>query len=94
MMANDQLIRYRQGVDDGESGNALEAIVADLRGQTLVIEGHGLKTAPRNYPRDHPHVELLRHKSVAAMRTFPPAACWGRLRRRIGSCMCGGRPAR
>ena len=73
MMANDQLSRYRQAVDDARSGAALEQIVADLRRQTLAIEGHGLKTAPRGYPRDHPRVELLRHKSMAAVRTFPPA---------------------
>lgn len=73
MMANDQLSRYRQAVDDVRSGPALERIVADLRSQTLAIEGQGLKTAPRGYPRDHPRVELLRYKSVAAMRTFPPA---------------------
>ncbi|HEV2758238.1 MAG TPA: DUF2461 domain-containing protein [Acidimicrobiales bacterium] len=74
MMANDQLSRYRKAVDDEGSGKALEQIVAGLQRQGLAIEGHGLKTAPRGYPRDQPRVELLRHKSVAAMRTFPPAA--------------------
>ncbi|MGI8807747.1 MAG: DUF2461 domain-containing protein [Acidimicrobiales bacterium] len=73
MMANDQLDRYRAAVDDDQAGTVLERIVADLRGQTLVIEAHGLKTAPRGYPRDHPRVELLRHKSMAAVRSFPPA---------------------
>jgi len=73
MMANDQLTRYRRAVDDQRPGTDLERIVADLRSQTLVIEAHGLKTAPRGYPRDHPRVELLRHKSMAAMQTFPPA---------------------
>ena len=72
MMANDQLSRYRQAVDDERAGTDLERIVADLRNQALAIEGHGLKTAPRGYPRDHPRIELLRHKSVAAMRTFSP----------------------
>ena len=50
-----------------------ERIVADLRSQTLGIEAHGLKTAPRGYERDHPRVELLRHKSMAAMQPFPRA---------------------
>lgn len=77
MMANDQLSRYRLAVDDEPTGTALERIVADLRVQKLMIEGHGLKTAPRGYPRDHPRVELLRHKSVAAVRTFPPARWLG-----------------
>jgi uncharacterized protein (TIGR02453 family) len=73
MMANDQLARYRAAVDDEDAGAALVRIVADLRGQDLSIEGDSLKTAPRGYPRDHPRVDLLRHKSVAAMRTFAPA---------------------
>jgi hypothetical protein len=29
--------------------------------------------APRGFPRDHPRVELLRHKGITAGRTFPPA---------------------
>ena len=74
MMARDQLARYRAAVDDDHSGPALDDAVAALRRGRLVIEGQGLKTAPRGYPRDHPRVELLRHKSVAALRSFPPAA--------------------
>jgi uncharacterized protein (TIGR02453 family) len=73
MMANDQLDRYRRAVDDEQAGPALERIVADLAEQKLTNEAPGLKTAPRGYPRDHPRVELLRHKSVAVMRRFPPA---------------------
>ncbi len=74
MMATDQLARYREAVDDDETGDALAQIVSDLRAQKLQIEGHSLKTAPRGYPRDHPRIELLRHKSVAIMRSFEPAA--------------------
>jgi uncharacterized protein (TIGR02453 family) len=73
MMANDQLDRYRAAVDDDRSGPALERIVADLRANELSVESYGLKTAPRGYAREHPRIELLRHKSMAAMRTFPPA---------------------
>lgn len=72
MMDNDQLERYRRAVDADQPGTALERIVADLRNHGLTVEAHGLKTAPRGYPRDHPRVELLRHKSMAAMRRFPP----------------------
>jgi len=77
MMANDQLDRYRYAVDDDRAGAALEGVVAGVRQQGLDIEGPGLTTAPRGYPRDHPRVALLRHKSVAAMRRFPPAAWLG-----------------
>ena len=73
MMAHDQLDRYRSAVDDERAGPALERIVADLRAHELSVEGYGLKTAPRGYARDHARIELLRHKSMAAMRTFPPA---------------------
>lgn len=77
MMANDQLDRYRRAVDDEQAGTALERIVADLAEQKLVNEAPGLKTAPRGYPRDHPRVELLRHKSVAVIRRYPPARWLG-----------------
>lgn len=70
MMAPDQLTRYRAAVDDDRSGQALAAIVADLRRAKLSLEGHALKTAPRGVPRDHPRIELMRWKSVAAVRRF------------------------
>ena len=73
MMANDQLDRYRRAVDDDDAGPALERLLADLTARGLHNEAPGLKTAPRGYPRDHPRVALLRHKSVAVMRRFPPA---------------------
>jgi uncharacterized protein (TIGR02453 family) len=73
MMANDQLDRYRRAVVDDESGPALGTIMAALAAKELVNEGPGLKTAPRGYARDHPRVDLLRHKSVAVMRRHPPA---------------------
>jgi uncharacterized protein (TIGR02453 family) len=74
MMAKDQLARYREAVDDDHAGRALERTVASLREQTLVIEGQPLKSAPRGYQRDHPRIELLRCKSLAALRAFEPAA--------------------
>ena len=73
MMAKDQLERYRAAVDDERAGTALAEAVAEVRKRKLVIEGHALKTAPRGWPRDHPRVELLRYKSLAAMRRFDPA---------------------
>jgi uncharacterized protein (TIGR02453 family) len=77
MMANDQLARYRAAVDDDASGAELVEVVAGLRRARLTIEGHALKTAPRGYRRDHPRVELLRHKSLAGLRRFEPAPWLG-----------------
>ncbi len=73
VMAPDQLARYREAVDDDSTGGELERIVVDVKRRGLDVEGPGLKTAPRGYPRDHPRVELLRRKSVAAMTRFQPA---------------------
>jgi uncharacterized protein (TIGR02453 family) len=77
MMAKDQLEQYRAAVDDDATGAKLDQIVAALRRKRIDIEGHGLKTAPRGYPRDHPRVELLRLKSLAALKRFDPAAWMG-----------------
>ena len=35
------------------------------------IEGEKLKKAPKGYPPDHPHVELLKHKSFLVMHEVP-----------------------
>jgi uncharacterized protein (TIGR02453 family) len=77
MMANDQLARYRAAVDDAATGPQLAVAVDEVRAAGLTVEGHALKTAPRGWPRDHPRIELLRHKSLAAMRTFGPAKWLG-----------------
>ena len=94
MMANDQLARYRQAVVDDDAGPALEAALAQVQAEKLRIEGDALKTAPRGFPRDHPRVDLLRRKSVAAMRSFEPAG-WlhtPAAARRITDVWRAGRP--
>ena len=35
--------------------------------------GEQLKTAPKGYPKDHPNIELLRHKSFVVMRKLTDA---------------------
>jgi uncharacterized protein (TIGR02453 family) len=71
--APDQLERFRAAVADEHSGPELEAVVASLRKARYDIGGQELKVAPRGFRRDHPRVELLRHKGITAGRTFPPA---------------------
>ena len=71
--APDQLERFRAAVADEHNGPELEAVVASLRKARYDIGGQELKVAPRGFPRDHPRVELLRHKGITAGRTFPPA---------------------
>jgi uncharacterized protein (TIGR02453 family) len=71
-LAADQLARYRDAVVDDVSGPALATIVAGLSSEDITMIGHDkLKSAPRGYPADHPRVELLRYKGLAAYREWP-----------------------
>jgi uncharacterized protein (TIGR02453 family) len=73
-MTTDQLQRYRAAVDSDTSGRALQQIVDRLRAEGLdVAAPEMIKTAPRGYPKDHERVELLRHKGLVTMRSWPPA---------------------
>ena len=70
--APDQIERYRRAVDDPLSGEALERIVARVRGAGNDVLSHGaLKTAPKGFPKDHPRIGLLRLKGLAAWREWP-----------------------
>jgi uncharacterized protein (TIGR02453 family) len=76
--APDQLERYREGVADGRSGTALVKLVAQARHAKIEITAHEtLKTAPRNYPKDHPRIDLLRQKGIIAWREWPVGAWLG-----------------
>ena len=61
------LAAYRAGVD-GPAGAELERVVAVLRDGGWEVGGERLRTAPRGWSRDHPRIELLRHRSLTAMR--------------------------
>jgi uncharacterized protein (TIGR02453 family) len=78
MPAPDQLERYRQAVADDHSGRQLVRIVERARSAGLEITAHDtLKTAPRGYPKDHPRIELLRHKGLIAWKQWPVGAWLG-----------------
>ena len=78
-MATDQLERYRQSVAADRTGEELAGIVADLGKIGCDAIGHGtLKTAPKGYDKDHPRIELLRHKGLAAWKQWPVGAWLGR----------------
>jgi uncharacterized protein (TIGR02453 family) len=71
-LAPDQLARYRAAVAAEPAGPALEEAMAAVREAGIEIYGEALKTAPRGYPRDHPRVRLLRHRSLVAGRRLAP----------------------
>ncbi len=78
MPASDQLERFRRAVADDRTGTKLVALVDELRGAGIEVTAHDvLKTAPRGYPKDHPRIELLRHKGLIAWKQWPVAAWMG-----------------
>jgi uncharacterized protein (TIGR02453 family) len=78
-MAPDQLERYREAVDAERTGRKLAGIVAEIRARGADVMGHGaLKTAPKGYPKDHPRIELLRFKGIAAWHEWPAGAWLGK----------------
>lgn len=73
-MATDQLERYRAALDSDAVGAEIDSICADLKARGMrVMAMDMLKSAPRGFPRDHPRIELLRLKGMAAMREWKPA---------------------
>ena len=73
-LAADQLARFRDAVVDDTAGPRLEQVVAAVHGAGVETFGEALKTAPRGYPRDHPRIAQLRHKSLVAGRRLKPGS--------------------
>lgn len=50
----------------------LRAIIADpvFRDTFGELKGDKVKTAPKGFPRDHPNIDLIRHKQYVVMRSF------------------------
>lgn len=72
------LARYRTAVEREKSGAELAVIVEALHaGGYRTVAHEVLKTAPKGVDRDHPRIELLRHKGIAMMTDWPPAAWLG-----------------
>lgn len=63
------LERFRRAVD-GPPGGVLLKVVEDLEARKFTIGGEQLRTAPRGVPVSHPHIRLLRHRSLTADRTW------------------------
>jgi uncharacterized protein (TIGR02453 family) len=72
------LQRYREAVENKKSGPQLVEIVDALHRAGYRTMAHEvLKTAPRGIPKDHPRIELLRHKGIAMMKDWPVGAWLG-----------------
>ncbi|GIE97185.1 DUF2461 domain-containing protein [Paractinoplanes rishiriensis] len=77
-LAPDQLDRYRRAVADDRTGRELESVIATIERAKVGVHGHAsLKTAPKGYPKDHPRIDLLRHKGLTTWHEWQPAAWLG-----------------
>ncbi|MCS3780754.1 DUF2461 domain-containing protein [Tsukamurella ocularis] len=65
-----RLAAFRKAIDNDLYGPALEQVIAKLRRKGWEIGGETLKTSPRGWDADHPRIDLLRHKSLSAMRDY------------------------
>jgi uncharacterized protein (TIGR02453 family) len=68
----DQIARFRVAAADHIRGEALSKILATLGRRGWEIKGDRMKTRPREYPADHPRIDLLRYRSVYAIRAWEP----------------------
>lgn len=76
-----ELAAYRNAVMREASGIELVGIVAALHKAGYRTMAHEvLKTAPRGVPKDHPRIDLLRHKGIAMMKTWPVGAWLGTIK--------------
>jgi uncharacterized protein (TIGR02453 family) len=74
----DQLERFRKAVADDKTGKALVKIVEKARAEGIEVSAHDvLKTAPKGYPKEHPRIELLRHKGLIFWKQWPAGAWLG-----------------
>jgi len=72
------LQRYRTAVDREKSGTQLAEIVDVLHKAGYQTMAHEvLKTAPKGFAKEHPRIDLLRHKGIAMMKDWPVGAWLG-----------------
>jgi uncharacterized protein (TIGR02453 family) len=72
-LESDQVARFRRAVADDVQGPRLQAEVDRLAAAGWEIRGERLIRVPAGYPADADRLELLKHKSLAAGRTWVPA---------------------
>ncbi|TCJ29853.1 DUF2461 domain-containing protein [Nocardioides jejuensis] len=66
--SSERMAAFREAVADEKKGARLASIVKGLEAEGFEIGGETLKTAPRGYDKEHPRIELLRHKQLFAGR--------------------------
>jgi uncharacterized protein (TIGR02453 family) len=69
-MSGERLGTFRDAVADDKTGAQLSRITNKLTKAGWEINGEQLKTAPRGYDAEHKRIDLLRHKSLYAGKSY------------------------
>ena len=72
-----QVARYRAAVAADPGARMLTALLDEVQRTGLAVTGDRLKSRPRGIPADHPHLDLLRYRTLYLQRQWPPAAWLG-----------------
>jgi uncharacterized protein (TIGR02453 family) len=72
-LESDQIARFRSAIAEDIHGKVVQQLVNKLRKSGWDVLGNQLKTKPKGYDVEHPRIELLKHKSLYAARTWEPA---------------------
>ena len=81
-LESDQVARYRRAVADDVQGPRVQAEVDRLAAAGWEVRGEKLTRVPAGFSADADRLELLKHKSLAAGRTWEPAE-WLHTRRAL-----------
>ncbi len=65
-----RLARIREAIAEERRGKELESVIEGLQREGWSLGGGKLKTTPRGYDAGHPHIELLRHKSMTLGKSY------------------------
>lgn len=68
--STERLAAFRDKIADDRTGLQLEKLLARLTKAGWELGGEKLKTAPRGYDKDHPRIELLRHKQLFLGKSY------------------------
>jgi uncharacterized protein (TIGR02453 family) len=72
-LESDQVSRYRRAVADGVQGPRLQEELGTLEAAGYTVSGERLVRVPKGFEVDPGRADLLRHKSLHAVRTWEPA---------------------
>jgi uncharacterized protein (TIGR02453 family) len=65
-----RLAAIRAAIAEDRRGRQLERLLARLTGQGWELGGDAVRTSPRGYAKDHPRINLLRHRSMTLTRSY------------------------